>query len=97
MKEGDRAVHMLAEETGGQVLTAPIKRLGSVCGTIVTELSDRYTLGYIATNARHDGSFRRVSVKITQHPNLEARTRSGYIAASECARCPVASGQHTKH
>ena len=39
-----------------------------------------YTLGCVSKNARRDGAFRRIVVRVVDHPGVLARTRSGYQA-----------------
>jgi len=50
---------------------------------IERELHARYSLGYISTNERADGRWRRVEVRLARRPalrSLKVRTRSGYFA-----------------
>jgi hypothetical protein len=46
---------------------------------IAEEISSQYTLGYVSKNARRDGQWRRVVVRINR-PNATARTKQGYYA-----------------
>ncbi|MFO7695369.1 MAG: VWA domain-containing protein [Vicinamibacterales bacterium] len=55
-------------------LTASLNR-------VVADLSDYYLIGYASTNAKADGSFRRISVRV-KHPGVEVRARRGYRAAT---------------
>lgn len=76
------AMKALAQETGARAFfPADISELAGVYGVIGEELSNQYALGYISKNPRRDGTFRRVVVRITDHPGLRTRTRSGYLSA----------------
>jgi Ca-activated chloride channel family protein len=71
----------LAEATGGLAyMTTNANELHGIYGRIASELAQQYTLGYVSTNARRDGGFRRVVVRLIDHPGVLARTRSGYQA-----------------
>ena len=73
----------LAQETGARAFFPTDPRdLNDVYGQIAEELTHQYTLGYVPTNARRDGAFRRVSAQIVDRPEMMARTRSGYKAPS---------------
>ena len=45
------------------------------------ELASQYALGYTSKNPRRDGRFRKVTVRVADHPGAAPRTRSGYVAA----------------
>ena len=73
----------LAQETGARALfPTDARELSGIYGQIAEELTHQYTLGYVPTNARRDGAFRRVSARIVNRPDMSARTRSGYKAPS---------------
>jgi Ca-activated chloride channel homolog len=73
----------LAQETGARAFFPTDTRdLNGIYGQIAEELTHQYTLGYVPTNARRDGAFRRVSAQIVDRPEMMARTRSGYRAPS---------------
>jgi Ca-activated chloride channel family protein len=79
-KEAEFVLRQLAMETGGRVFfPSQISDLGGVYGQIADELSSQYTLGYTSRNPRHDGSWRRVVVRVNR-PNVTARTKQGYFA-----------------
>jgi len=43
-------------------------------------------MGYVSTNAKHDGTYRRVRVAATdpiRHAALQAHARAGYLASRE--------------
>jgi len=55
-------------------LNASLKR-------IVADLSDYYLIGYASTNAKADGGFRKIDVRV-KRPGVEVRARRGYRAAT---------------
>jgi Ca-activated chloride channel family protein len=75
-----------AEATGGQTfLTSNARELEGIYNKIATELAQQYTLGYISKNARRDGQFRRVAVRVIGYPGVRTRTRTGYQAPRSAA------------
>jgi Ca-activated chloride channel family protein len=77
---GDFAMRALARETGARAFfPAAAADLGGVYGMIAGELASQYSLGYTSSNARRDGVYRRVVVRVTQ-PEIRTRTRNGYVA-----------------
>jgi len=70
----------LAQETGGKSF-APmdVTELAGVYGVIAKELASQYALGYTPKNARPDGKYRRLVVRVSQ-PGTSTRTRAGYVA-----------------
>jgi len=80
----------LAQETGGEAFfPAQLSELQGVYGSIAQELSSQYSIGYTPTNGRADGRFRRISVRVTSHPEMKPKTRAGYTA--DGGRPPSAS------
>ena len=72
----------LAQETGARAFfPTSITELAGVYGTIAEELATQYALGYTSKNPKRDGAFRRVVVRIEDHPGARTRTRSGYQSA----------------
>lgn len=71
----------LAQETGGRSFFAlEIADLAGVYESIGQELASQYALGYMSTNQRRDGAYRRVQVRIIDRDNAQPRTRAGYLA-----------------
>jgi VWFA-related protein len=71
----------IAQETGARAFfPVDIKELAGVYGMIADELANQYLLGYTSSNARQDGSYRRVAVRVDR-PGARTRTRAGYFAA----------------
>jgi len=52
-----------------------------VFGELRTELAHQYLVGYESTNAKLDGSWRKLSVEIPGR-NYRVRSRQGYFAPS---------------
>jgi VWFA-related protein len=78
----------LAEETGGEVLIDKPEVLDQTFNQLIDHLRTRYTLGFVSTNRKRDGSFRKLKLELT-HPatnrddRLVVKTKRGYIAAKE--------------
>jgi Ca-activated chloride channel family protein len=78
----DYTMKALAQETGARAFfPTDISQLAGVYDVIARELASQYALGYTSKNVRRDGSFRRVVVRLADHPGLRTRTRSGYLSA----------------
>jgi Ca-activated chloride channel homolog len=79
-KEAEFVLRQFSQETGGRsFFPGQLSDLTNVYGQISDELSSQYTVGYTSKNAKRDGSWRRVVVRINR-PNLTARTKLGYFA-----------------
>jgi VWFA-related protein len=76
-------LQQITEATGGQAFF-PIRaeELDELYQKIVDELHGQYSLGYRSTNARQDGTWREVDVRLTRPDlkGLKLRTRKGYFA-----------------
>jgi VWFA-related protein len=72
------ALGRLAKETGGFLLDNT-NNLAAGVARIQQERTTYYLVAYQATNARLDGSFRRVNVKV-KRPRVTVRARAGYVA-----------------
>ncbi len=70
----------ITELTGGQAFfPTSMKDLDSAYEKVVAEIKAQYTVGFVSSNARADGTWRKVQVKVTK-PGLKVRTRKGYFA-----------------
>lgn len=79
--ESDYSMKTLARETGAQAFFPEfVQDLKGVYAAIADELSNQYSIGYSPSNARPDGRFRRIVVRLTNHPELQLRARAGYMA-----------------
>jgi Ca-activated chloride channel family protein len=71
----------MADATGGQAFfPTDVKQLDGVYEKVVAQIRAQYTLGYLSTNDRMDGTWRKVEVKTTRK-DLRVRSRKGYFAA----------------
>jgi Ca-activated chloride channel homolog len=73
----------MAQVTGGQTFfPSSVKELDKIYDKIQREIAARYSLGYLSTDTRKDGAWRKVEIKL-KRPDLKGaklRTRSGYFA-----------------
>jgi Ca-activated chloride channel family protein len=85
-KEAEFVLRQLSQETGGRVFfPTQVSELPALYGQIAEELSSQYTVGYTSKNAKRDGAWRRVVVRVSR-PNLTARTKQGYFAPTSTSR-----------
>ena len=81
--ESDYAMKSLAQETGAQAFfPQSVQDLAGVYAGIAEELMNQYSIGYAPTNGRLDGRFRRIVIKVNDHPEFRPRARMGYTAES---------------
>ena len=77
--EADFVLRTMAQETGGRVYHVDdVAQLPGIYQQIADELANQYTIGYTSKNAKRDGLWRRVMVKVDQ-PATSARAKSGYF------------------
>ena len=76
--EADYVLRQLTTQTGGRVFfPTVVDELPDIYRQISEELSSQYALGYSSRNAKRDGRWRRIVVRITR-PGVLARTKQGY-------------------
>src|SRR5262245_13152252 len=64
IQRGKSYLHDLAEATGGTLYAADgLDNLGGAFAKIAAELRSLYSLGYVSTNQKKDGKFRKLTVK----------------------------------
>jgi Ca-activated chloride channel homolog len=77
-----QAAHLLtvlSRDTGGQVyFPNSLSELDAVYDRIAEELRTQYNLGYISSNTRRDGKWRRIVVRTRE--DLQVRHKIGYYA-----------------
>jgi VWFA-related protein len=79
-----QALRTIAENTDGIAVVNTNDLAGGI-KKIVDDVSAYYLLGYTSTNAKADGRFRRIQVKMKK-PGLTVHARRGYLSTSEAAR-----------
>jgi Ca-activated chloride channel homolog len=71
-------LEQVAEQTGGEVVNAQNEsELAAAYQRVATELHMLYSLAYSPDKLKHDGSFRKIAVKVNRDAAL-AKTRKGY-------------------
>jgi len=76
----------ITEQTGGRMFRAVGMSLGDFADKIVIDLRNRYVLGYVPTDAKHDGRYHHIAVTLEPPrglPKIQAHWRTGYYAPSE--------------
>ncbi len=77
---GESDMKKLTEQTGGRVINVGNKfdKLREAFDQIAAELRSQYNIGYVPTNTKLDGSYRKLEVKNKQNYKIQAR--AGYYA-----------------
>jgi Ca-activated chloride channel family protein len=73
----------IAEVTGGQAFfPTSVKQLDEVYAKVLAQIRAQYILGYVSTNAKTDGTWRKVEVRLARKDDrgLRTRSRKGYFA-----------------
>ena len=86
-RNGPLLLHDLTEETGGQLFRVDdISDMADIATKISAELRNQYVLGYKPSDAKRNGKWRKVKVKLVPPPGLPPLTvhaRTGYYAPSQ--------------
>jgi Ca-activated chloride channel family protein len=78
--EAESALRRLAIQTGGRAFfPTDMEQLHGIYSEIRRDLASQYTLAYASSNARRDGRWRNITVRLAQR-DLDAHTRPGYYA-----------------
>jgi Ca-activated chloride channel homolog len=75
----------LAKDTGGEsFLPQSLADIAPICERIARDIRNQYTITYVPTNTKRDGTHRVIQVKASApaHGRLSVRTRTGYFAPS---------------
>jgi VWFA-related protein len=79
-------INKLAEETGGEVLDDKPENLDRAFNTLIDHLRSRYSLGFVSSNKKHDGTVRKLKLEISpsaqksRSEKLVVKTRRSYVA-----------------
>ena len=78
---GDESVaRRITDETGGRtIIVRSQKNLEQAFDQISEELRSQYTIGYVPTNKKHDGSYRKIKAEM-KNKDYSVLTRRGYYA-----------------
>ena len=81
---GDSQMKKLTSETGGRVIEVGNKydKLKDAFDQIAKELRSQYNIGYTPTNAKLDGTFRKIEIH-TKDKDYKIQARSGYYAIAK--------------
>jgi len=75
-----KQLEALAEQTGGNYFRASrAEDLDGVYKSVAAELHSFYSLAYPAKDAKNDGRWRKIAIKINR-AGVKARTKRGYYA-----------------
>lgn len=82
----------LATETGGKAyFPNDVSELNGIAREIASELRTQYSIGYVPSNDRNDGTYRQIKVLVDDGPNKQKRialTRAGRTAESNGGSAP---------
>ncbi|CAN5652731.1 hypothetical protein BH20ACI4_BH20ACI4_03060 [soil metagenome] len=86
-KKARNFLERLAQETGGKsYFPDNVSELSGIAQDIAAELRTQYSIGYIPSNERKDGTYRSIKIMINEGPNGQRRipiTRSGRTAEKQ--------------
>lgn len=79
------SINKLADETGGEVLDDKPEVLDRAFNTLIDHLRTRYSIGFVSSNKKRDGTTRKLKLEITptakkSQGELVVKTRRTYIA-----------------
>jgi Ca-activated chloride channel family protein len=83
-RNGPLLLNDISNDTGGRLFRVDdLSEMGDIATRISAELRNEYVLGYKTDDARMDGKWRKVKVKLQPPPGLPQLTvhaRTGYYA-----------------
>jgi VWFA-related protein len=74
----------LASDTGGRAFLDS-NDFGEAFAQVENDISFYYVIGYASTNTNRDGRYRRITVRVKDHPNVRIEARNGYYADRDFA------------
>jgi len=80
---GDAVLRKLSDDTGGRVIhIGSPKDVSKGFQEIADELRTQYSFGYVSSNTRTDGGFRKLQLRV-RNQNYKVQARRGYYAPTE--------------
>jgi VWFA-related protein len=78
----------LADETGGEVMEDKPEKLNTSFKTLIDHLRTRYSLAFVSSNKKRDGSLRKLKIDLTpeaqkSRDKLVVKARRSYVAPKE--------------
>jgi VWFA-related protein len=74
-------LQQLADQSGGRAFfPSDVAQLSTEFRRVVDDLRRRYVVGYTSSHEAHDGSWRKVEVRVTSEPLAVVRSTGGYSA-----------------
>jgi Ca-activated chloride channel family protein len=76
-------LQQIADATGGQAyFPSSVKEVDKIYEHVVAEIRAQYAMGYVSTNEKADGAWRKVDIKLRRPDakDLKIRSRKGYFA-----------------
>jgi len=90
----------LAKDTGGEsFLPQSLAEVTPICERIARDIRNQYTVAYVPTNRKRDGTHRIIQVKASApaYGRLSVRTRTGYFAPSALPPAAAKVIDHETH
>ena len=88
--EDGRFLRQLSGETGGSYAFGDnLRQLDELYDKLLEELFSQYTIGYVSSNTKQDGKYRKIKVEVDLE-DVKVRARRGYYG-------PVLEGPSSKH
>jgi Ca-activated chloride channel family protein len=79
--QAEYLINALTRDTGGRAyFPTSIGELDAVYDRIAEELRTLYSVGYVSSNLRRDGKWRRIVVRVPEREGLTIRHKLGYYA-----------------
>jgi VWFA-related protein len=76
--EEGRFLRQMSTETGGSYAFGDnLRQLDELYDKLLEELFSQYTLGYVSTNTKENGKYRKIEVKV-KRDDVKVRARKGY-------------------
>jgi len=99
-KKAKAFLQRIADESGGKLyMPKSTTELPDIARQISSELRTQYSIGYIPSNDRKDGTYRNIKVSVTDGPNSQKRIavhRAGRTAEGGSAQAPPKPAPTTK-